>query len=313
MAAMTNDVPGPVCLNCGSSLHGQFCSRCGQEAVSDPSLRRWLGDLAEDLFNLDSRAWRTVRTLMIAPGRLSEEYRAGRRARWVAPMRLYLITSLLVFAAMEFAPVPIARITQTPPGGAVGTPPTAPSAPQVPPDTAAAHADVAPAGSEPGGTEPELMLRRRAGQFWGERIQRAAAHPSPDQLNRLWVRGTTWMMFVLIPVFAFLLRLACGLPRMLYLYHLVFALHVHAFTFLLMAAALLLTHPLAPLGENVMREPFRIAFLVSGGYTVLAARRFYAASVAGTMLRVGLVGMGYLLICAAGALIVLGAVVLLLS
>jgi len=86
------------CLNCGTELKGPFCYYCGQP---DKNLMRFfpalLRDLLEDAFDLDSRFMRTLRPLLFHPGKLTRDYLDGRRFRYVAPMRLYIFSSMLFF------------------------------------------------------------------------------------------------------------------------------------------------------------------------------------------------------------------------
>ncbi len=86
------------CLNCGAPLAGQYCAQCGQRATSRfISLWGLLRDAFGDLFELDSRLWRTVTPLLIRPGLLTKEYLQGRRARYMPPFRMYLVLSLVFF------------------------------------------------------------------------------------------------------------------------------------------------------------------------------------------------------------------------
>jgi len=57
-------------------------------------LGRDAGDL---LASLDSRLWRTLGLLLFRPGRLTLDYLQGRRARYVAPLRLFIASSLIFF------------------------------------------------------------------------------------------------------------------------------------------------------------------------------------------------------------------------
>src|SRR5690606_37264593 len=77
---------------------GPFCGQCGQaDTALDVPFRRIVGELLAELFNADSRAWRTARTLLLRPGLLTAAYNAGRRARYLPPLRVYMLSSLLVF------------------------------------------------------------------------------------------------------------------------------------------------------------------------------------------------------------------------
>ena len=86
------------CLNCGEVLTGQHCAHCGQHAkVRVISLWGLVRDLLGDMFDWDSRVWRTLRPLAFRPGLLTREYLLGRRAHYTPPFRMYLILSVVFF------------------------------------------------------------------------------------------------------------------------------------------------------------------------------------------------------------------------
>ena len=99
------DALSPNCLNCGSRLKGQYCAVCGQRAHSRLiSLWELVNDAFGDLFELDSRIWRTLIPLLLRPGRLTRDYLEGRRVRYMPPFRTYLVLSLLFFVVAFFDP-----------------------------------------------------------------------------------------------------------------------------------------------------------------------------------------------------------------
>lgn len=103
------------CPNCDTMLEGRFCAQCGQKAAPlNPSIGDLLHDLFHELAHFDGKIVQSVARLLTRPGFLSREHFAGRRARYVAPIRLYLIFSLLYFAVASLAPVTMLRITYTP-------------------------------------------------------------------------------------------------------------------------------------------------------------------------------------------------------
>ena len=72
------------CLNCGEVLTGQHCSHCGQRArVRVISLWSMLKDVTGDMFDWDSRVWRTLRPLAFKPAGLRSSFcsAAARRSR----------------------------------------------------------------------------------------------------------------------------------------------------------------------------------------------------------------------------------------
>ena len=95
----------PDCLNCGTELRGQYCGNCGQRARGRLiSLWELLQDAFGDLFELDSRLWRTLIPLLVRPGQLTRDYLEGRRARYMPPFRMYLVLSLIFFVVAFFDP-----------------------------------------------------------------------------------------------------------------------------------------------------------------------------------------------------------------
>ena len=90
------------CENCGVPLQGDHCHACGQPTKG--LVRHFssvLGDFFDTVFNIDSRVLRTLGPLLTRPGFLSMEYFAGRRVRYVTPMRLFLFLTLLAFFAIQ--------------------------------------------------------------------------------------------------------------------------------------------------------------------------------------------------------------------
>ena len=88
---------GP-CPNCGTEIDGQFCSNCGQSAKD--LKRPFIGlirDILGDVFSFDGRLWRTLPALMFRPGHITRSYIDGKRMRYVPPFRLFLISSVIFF------------------------------------------------------------------------------------------------------------------------------------------------------------------------------------------------------------------------
>ncbi len=93
------------CLNCGTRLRGQYCGNCGQRATSRLiSLYELIRDAFGDMFELDSRLWRTLIPLLLRPGQLTRDYLEGRRARYMPPFRMYLVLSVVFFIIAFFDP-----------------------------------------------------------------------------------------------------------------------------------------------------------------------------------------------------------------
>lgn len=86
-----------ACANCGTALAGEYCHHCGQYAHNPlTSFRHAVEDVFESFWHLDGRIFRTLRELFV-PGRVARSYLAGHRVRYIPPLRLFVILSLLTF------------------------------------------------------------------------------------------------------------------------------------------------------------------------------------------------------------------------
>ena len=98
--------PGPPlthCENCGAELHGHWCSQCGQPAIEyRRSFRYVVSDLLNEFLNWDSKFFTSIALLIFKPWRLTNEFLAGKRVRYVNPLRLYLLASILFFFAVNY-------------------------------------------------------------------------------------------------------------------------------------------------------------------------------------------------------------------
>ncbi len=88
------------CPNCGEELRGEFCYACGQKRIhrSELGLKHFFIHAANEFTDLESnKIVGTFMALLFRPGRLTHEYLAGRKGRYITPVRLYLTFSALYF------------------------------------------------------------------------------------------------------------------------------------------------------------------------------------------------------------------------
>lgn len=103
-AAVPAGTPGPACGNCGAPMHGPFCYACGQpEKGMIRHLASVMADVADTIFNVDSRIFRSILPLYFRPGYLTNEYFAGRRTRYVTPFRLFFFLCVISFFAIQLS------------------------------------------------------------------------------------------------------------------------------------------------------------------------------------------------------------------
>ncbi|MCC7029711.1 MAG: DUF3667 domain-containing protein [Chitinophagaceae bacterium] len=95
-----------VCLNCGYELSGPFCSQCGQKVLlHKDSFWHLLVHFVSDYFHYDGKFAQTVKALFSMPGKITGDFTAGKRSRFLNPIQLYLFVSaifLFVFTKYIF-------------------------------------------------------------------------------------------------------------------------------------------------------------------------------------------------------------------
>ena len=114
---------------------------------------------------------------------------------------------------------------------------------------------------------------------------------STDQeVSHRFVRGVSFMMFLLMPLFALLLKVLYFWARRYYLGHLIFSLHLHTVAFLLLGLNIVLVH--------MLHLPSSVLFWLLAAllvYLALALRRVYAQPWWKTLLKTLLLGATYTL------------------
>lgn len=92
------------CPNCGTRLAKSvnFCPECGQPNHDQRvPFSHLFHEALESILHFDGKSYRTVRALLFKPGHLSNEFRAGRRAGYVPPVRLYVFISFMFFLVLS--------------------------------------------------------------------------------------------------------------------------------------------------------------------------------------------------------------------
>lgn len=94
------------CPNCDAPVTGRFCSNCGQHAHPKRKLTGVIGEFLYGLWNFDTKAWRTFPMLILRPGTLTRNYVYGKRARYLAPLTMFLFSIFLMFFAFSTIEAP---------------------------------------------------------------------------------------------------------------------------------------------------------------------------------------------------------------
>jgi hypothetical protein len=267
------------CPNCGAELKGAYCSECGQKAGhSNPSAHELLHEVWHEVLHLDGKLFATTRALLFRPGFLTREHFAGRRARYVPPLRLYLIFSVLYFGVVQLLPADAGRRSQF-------------------------NLTVTPSAGE---TAADVQRELESKGFKNQEDARR-------QTNEALVHYIPQAFFILVPFFAALVGLVNWRSGLNYPQHLYFALHVHSAAFAISAISQVAwVIPNASIGDLVRAVGVFSMF----GYAGAAMKRVYGTTIVGTIWRtmvivliygmaIGVtavaIGLGWLLLHSSGA------------
>lgn len=253
------------------------------------SLWALMTEFVGEIFDLDSKAWRSLRPLMLQPGRITNEYLAGRRASYVSPLRLYLTASVLFFI--------LAALTgKTPPlplGDADERRPVIETAQQAD----GANALIAVSGSC---DEITLDIDADWARTWQVHLIESCKRVTADSgksLERASFDNIPVMMVIFIPVLALVMKLLYPLSKRFYVEHLVFFLHYHAFGFVVLMLMIGIYESGAMIGWSKMA--WRVVSIAGSGcmalYLLVAMRRVYLQGWLATAAKFVLLFMTYLI------------------
>lgn len=218
------------CLNCGATLAGQYCSSCGQRAgVRIITLWTLTREVIGDLLDVDSRLWRSLLQLVFRPGQLTYEYLRGRRVQYIPPFRLYLVLSLVFFLLNSIDDE--RKFIVTSDGAAVQQ-----SAVE---DTKGADqvADAAEEKSSCDDVTVEISNTWLAKYINYERAKRLCliVQQDPQRFSDALFENLPAMMFLFLPLIAWIMDLLYIRTSRYYVEHLLFVVHYHALAFLLLS------------------------------------------------------------------------------
>jgi hypothetical protein len=204
---------------------GKYCAACGQkDEPMPPEFGHFLHEAAHAIFEVDGRIFRSLRLLIFSPGQLTIEYWSGRRSGQVPPLRLYIVSSAIIFGLITLLPN-VKRVPFEP--------------------------NMTVTSSDYDGGAPhnilDLPLERRkdvvSGMIkpesrWASfRAPLIKAVEDPLEFRRKLLENASKAMFVLLPLFAATTWLFFRRAGRVYLEQLTLALHVHTFAFIVFGAA----------------------------------------------------------------------------
>jgi Protein of unknown function (DUF3667) len=326
------------CLNCGSTLEGKFCHNCGQENLQiKESFGHMMNHAISDYFHFDHQFFHTLKPLFFSPGKLTNEYMAGKRVQFLHPVKMYIFISLIYFLLVfkenkEDAKVEPKQITTektdsikraainklnnnknlTPQqkekainkvkytGHRVKKPAVLITPAQKPKDTVDKDDDDDDVSSVSDAlysttddttyaqyltTQSKLPAKERDG--WLERYyneKNFALHNPKINRNELIKEGLAHnfpkMMFLLLPLFALILKITFWRNKKFYVEHLIYTFHLHCFVFLFLSIIILLKMILPATGglQDISQWLMFLAGVAVIWYIYLSLRAVYHRS-----------------------------------
>ncbi|TFV89315.1 DUF3667 domain-containing protein [Oxalobacteraceae bacterium OM1] len=225
----TTDALPAHCPNCAAAVVGPYCAHCGQRVIVEPpTLWAFIHEYVHHYMALEGKLMRSLWLLVRHPGRLSREYMAGRRACYVTPLQLYLTVSFVFFLLLHFAhPLATHRVE-----GARH------------PQVQQAGGTAARPGLQPATGADAVRALHDPLRWLDNRLAKREAELDRDpdaavrMISRSIERNAPYAAFLIVPAVAALLQLLYRRRQLRYGMHLVFALHIQSFVFLLFVATL---------------------------------------------------------------------------
>lgn len=295
------------CLNCGYQFTQEedYCPQCGQENNDKvKSLRYFFRDFLDDVTQIDNRLYRSIPVFLFKPGKLSVAYLQGKRKHYVAPIRLYLVSSIIYVLILSWltdfqADAKLNRRTRdfTNINEDTRKDSSNRSAKQ---DAVIVFYNI-PAHkvlplSDKGYTEAQIIDSLKLENDFMTRLAVRQTirlgNASPLQLVQYVIEKIPMLMFVLLPVFALLLKLLYWRQKRYFVEHLVFALHLHSFFFVFFTLLLVALMLLSAYFFEILMLGLVLLLL----YSLQAFRVMYSQSWLKTSVKISLLGFVYLML-----------------
>lgn len=278
------------CLNCGLSLNEiyHYCPRCGQENNDqNVSFGMLVSEFFINYFSFDTKFVRSIKPFIILPGFLTVRFNEGKRVSYVNPLRLYLIISVIFFflstllVQNSFSDISIGNGNQDLNAAVQGD-----SIPTVVDSAVISKWEIFTNVLEDETLNDQQALDSlqtvteiniNPDSWLGPlafRQLRKVARKDFDVFAVYVVQNMPIMMFLLLPLFALILKILYIRHKHLYVNHLIHGIHLHAFAFLLFTVTLL-THLLINLDDLLVVWAIVLLQFLIHIYVLLSLKKVY--------------------------------------
>lgn len=263
---MSQEILPHKCPNCDHPFTGNYCPNCGQ---STRELNRPFGqmfrDLLDSIFEFDTRFLKTIKPLLFKPGFLTSEYVMGRRKSYYPPFKLYIFVSIILFALLEISSADLLStgLVNVNPYDRDSTSVDSMELNRIVTDTSGIpviidtvifrsgkdtiYMDYVLAGDTLNTNEEIINSLKEytdslpSKEWFRKRLLQGAitVFESPDYSWNMFLKRLSQALFLLLPVFALLLKLLYIRSGRLYIQHFVFSIYFHTFAFFVLTIVIL--------------------------------------------------------------------------
>lgn len=278
------------CPNCGKGLEKwmEYCPKCGQENhIKRASIKLITKDFLKDYWTFDSKLFRSLIPLLFKPGFLTKEFIEGKRQRYIPPVRLYIFVSFVFFLISSW----ISNEKNLSDYRLIGS---------LKDRQAGLFIDtlIGPYGDtlfNQYQTNVTVDTNSQAVDsifLFGlqKKIDQLYTFEGRKKLQKNLKRKTPIFLFILIPLLALLLHWFCYKKDYFYVDHLVYALHLQSFIFIVLLFFNMMDH--------FIDIPFRkiIQLLILTTYITIAGKKAFSFTYLGSFFRQLGVGITYFIL-----------------
>ncbi len=288
------------CLNCETPLNGEnFCPNCGQKNdATKLTLKHFFTETISNLFAFDGRFFSTLKNLFMHPGKVPKEYVKGKRTKYMNPVRIYFLTSVVLLGvvqikdgAKQWVKIRKAETTETVSPG---------DSSMISSETTEVPVDAGVQKKETPGffrrlsTMGDFYLHNKTlpmkdaldslgyeytyvNRFMYAQGAKVAEFDS-NEFNKFLFSKMFWVLFLFLPILALILKLLYLRRSFYYPEHLFFTFYNQSLFFLLLS--------IASIFSGTLEVVFLFLFLAAFGlYLFIAMKRFYQQSTRKTLLK----------------------------
>jgi hypothetical protein len=291
---LTESTNTHICPNCESILRSRdiYCPCCGQKKLeeNDFSVKHFLIESFGDFFHFESKLINSLKPVLFKPGFLTLEYMKGRRNKYFQPFKMFLFISVFFFILSNFN---LSRFHKSDDNGKDKK-----SQPLI-----SITIDSTTSGTDSIRKMPIDSLRNLINNYgveklmgedgtWFEKYMFKLAMKmrvsGEEKVMEEFYHYISKLIFLLIPIFALLLKLLYIRRKKTYYEHLVFSLHFHSFVFLL--------YILAEIASVVTFAPQNFIPVILFVYLFFALKKVYTQKTGKTLLKNFLLLLSYTIV-----------------